>query len=543
MAGAALPSLSVCRRAAATNPGSADVWLVLGAVTATTAGDAAAVAPLRRALIIAPNRADIAGNLANAYERAAGARLPGGVGSGIAAARGAVLLNPAAPVAWGRLAVMASDADGHRESVAAGMRALRLSPETAEIWTSLGGALRRSERRAEAFAAFARALSLNPALSAAWAGLGLLRADNDEDPGAAYVLLDRGVLAQPDLAWSRVSRALVRLRAGRTAEGWDEYEWRMKVLPPPPPGRPPAIPSDARPTDLHGRSVLASAEQGMGDAIQFIRLVSLLRPWVARIAVECHPALRRLLRGAAGVDVWVENNEDVAACDGEIPLMSLPRLLGLDIDTIPASVPYLTAEPAAAAKWRLRMTAGESGTRPLRVGLAWRGSGGGGRTAPFDPVFAPLTGVKGVRFIGLHREVDQAAWAAAAGRPVERPGDDFDAGSDAFIDTAAILESLDLLISIDTATAHLAGALGRPVWLVLSHSPDWRWFSPFHDVTPWYPRTRLFRRPRSGDWSAVGEALADRLAELAASFNGAPTPCFPDPPATAPAPGAPASPY
>jgi tetratricopeptide (TPR) repeat protein len=527
---AAAPPPALCRRALASQPASTDAWLLLGvavAVSPSDGGDPAAIPLLRRALVLSPDRADVAINLANACGRASERADLLSRDRRLAAAGDAVRLDPASSVCWGRLAAALVDAD-RAEAATTAMRALRLEPDQAAAWCNLAVARRRMGLMAAAQTAFRRALALSPDLAPAWAGLGVLRADVDAAAGAAHAgpqahaVLDRAVRLAPDLPWPHLSRAMVRLRDGGLAEGWEEYEWRRRLAPPRPAGRPPPLSADPLSADppvaaWRNLSVLVYAEQGIGDVLQFVRLLAPLRRIVRRTVFECPPSLRRVLRTAPGVDVFWPDDGSPPTCDGEIPLLSLPRLLRLEFDDLPGPYPYLTVEPAATERWRTRLADSDGGRRPLRVGLSWRGSGRGRRSAPLADMFAPLARIPGVRFVGLHRAADRAAWDEAAGWPIERPGDDFDAGPDAFIDTAAALTALDLLISVDTATAHLAGALGRPVWLALGDAPDWRWPGGRTETTPWYPDARLFRRSRSGGWAAVGAEMAARLAELAAT--------------------------
>ncbi|HET7883500.1 MAG TPA: glycosyltransferase family 9 protein, partial [Acetobacteraceae bacterium] len=252
-----------------------------------------------------------------------------------------------------------------------------------------------------------------------------------------------------------------------------------------------------------GRTLLVRAEQGLGDAIQFCRFAPLVQG--GSVALEVHRPLGRLLASMTGVVPLVRMGDQLPAFDLYVPLLDLPRLLG----SSGAPVPYLSAEPDRVAMWR-----GRVGHDGLRIGVAWQGNPASaaehGRSYPVAELRA-LAGVPGIRLISLqrHHGLEQLA-ALPHGLRIETLGDDLDAGSDAFIDTAAVMQCLDLVITSDTSVAHLAGALGRPVWVALQHVPDWRWLLDREDC-PWYPTMRLFRQSRRGDWAGVFSRMAALL--------------------------------
>ena len=230
--------------------------------------------------------------------------------------------------------------------------------------------------------------------------------------------------------------------------------------------------------------------------------------------LEVQPSLGGLLGSLEGVKV-IRNGAALPEHDAELPLMSLPHVLGATLETIPREVPYLFAEPARVEAWAKRLPAGQ-----IRIGIVWQGKSTAdvdiGRSVPLRS-FAPLCRIPGLTLISLQK-YDGAEQLAhlPPGMNVETLGAEFDAGSDAFVDCAAVMMNLDLVISSDTAAAHLAGALGRPVWIVLKHVPDWRWMMDRED-TPWYPTARLFRQARRDDWDEVFERIAGELARAAAA--------------------------
>ncbi|MFN3076416.1 MAG: glycosyltransferase family 9 protein, partial [Alphaproteobacteria bacterium] len=261
--------------------------------------------------------------------------------------------------------------------------------------------------------------------------------------------------------------------------------------------------------------ILLQAEQGAGDTIQFVRYVREMKQRAARVIVACKPSLARLFQGMPEIDqVLPHGATTLPHFDCHVPMLSLPHFLGTDLSTVPSGIPYLHPRPDLAAAWRERL-------RPfsgLKIGLTWRG----------DPthredrmrsiaasVIAALFEVPGTKWFFLQTDVnddDRAAFAVAADGRAET----LDCGPllTDFADTAAAIASLDLVISVDTAVAHLAGALGRPVWLLLPFAPDWRWLENRED-SPWYPTLRLFRQTRRGDWAGVMERISGELRALA----------------------------
>jgi hypothetical protein len=254
--------------------------------------------------------------------------------------------------------------------------------------------------------------------------------------------------------------------------------------------------------------VLVFNDHGLGDTLQFCRYLPLMTAAGAQTTFVVPPKLHRLL--SSGIRArCVGAAPEGEVFDSQIALSSLPRAFGTRLGTIPAEVPYLRAEPDRVARWRARL--GESG---FRIGLVWQGNpdpaADRARSFPLAAL-GPVAALAGVRLIALQvgaalTQIDLSPC------PVETLGPDFDAGPDAFLDTAAAIESLDLVISCDTSVAHLAGALARPVWIALKCDAEWRWLRERGD-SPWYPTARLFRQPQAGDWASVFSKMADALRE------------------------------
>jgi hypothetical protein len=249
---------------------------------------------------------------------------------------------------------------------------------------------------------------------------------------------------------------------------------------------------------LNGKRILLHVEQGLGDAIQFVRYVPLVRSRGGRVLVRCWPTLKRLFTGQLGIEQVVDPTEPLGGFDVHLPLVSVARVMGTTLETIPADVPYLTPEPGLVEKWRKRLE--PDGPRRFNVGLVWAGNPkharDRSRSIPLA-MLAPLAQVPGMRFYSL-----QKGEAAAQARRPPADMELIDVGDELndLADTAALLQNLDLLISVDTAVVHLAGALARPGCALVTYMPDWRWLLGRND-SPWYPTLRLFRQPRPADWA------------------------------------------
>jgi hypothetical protein len=302
---------------------------------------------------------------------------------------------------------------------------------------------------------------------------------------------------------------MLLLSRGRFQEGWAEYEWRWQVQ-----GQPP--PTFDRPAwdgaPLGGGTLLLYAEQGVGDTLQFMRYAALARQRAGAVILGCPPALIPLLSRCAGVDQLVATDVPLPPFDAHAPLAGLPRLLGTTAETIPAPVPYLTADPERVRRWRDELAP----LRGFRIGVAWQGNA---RMVPYDrrrsfPLAAlePLARLPGVHLVVLQKGPGRDQLAAAAGWPLADPGGRLDESGGAFADTAAVVQNLDLVVTCDSAPAHLAGALGAACWVALPFAADWRWQHGRED-SPWYPTLRLFRQSRAGDWSDVFRRIVDALCD------------------------------
>jgi tetratricopeptide (TPR) repeat protein len=388
--------------------------------------------------------------------------------------------------------------------------ALRWRPDFPEALSNRGNILQKLQRFDEAVLAYDAALALRPFYVEAMCGRGVALkelARFDE----ALASFDAALRIDPAHAHSQNNRGALLLLLGDFERGWEGYEsrWLKENLPV---NALPRVFPEWRGEPLAGKRILVLDEQGLGDVIQFCRYLQKLAEAGADVTFICRKHLHRLLGSLSGNIRFVDAPLAGESFDYEIPLVSLPRAFGAKPNRILAEIPYLGAEPERVRRW-----AGSIGSRGLRIGISWQGSpnikADTARSVPLES-FAPLAKIDGVRLISLQKNagVDQLA-RGSLGFTVESLGDDFDAGPNAFVDTAAVVAGLDLVIACDTSIAHLAGALGKPVWVALKSVPDWRWMLE-GEHTPWYPQMRLFRQARRGDWEEVFARMVKELEML-----------------------------
>jgi tetratricopeptide (TPR) repeat protein len=385
-------------------------------------------------------------------------------------------------------------------------RAIRLQPDEAIYLSNLGNALTLTGRPDEAEAYCRQALRLKPDFADAYHNLGIALSTRGEIEQALQANA-QALRLNPDHIGARNCQAMWRLQMGDFTRGWEEYEWRWKKANVSPRTFPQPL-WDGSPLD--GRAILIHAEQGLGDTLQFLRYVPLVKRRGATVLFECQPALRQLLAGCPGIDRLVPRGEPLPDFDVHAPLLSLPRIFGTTLATLPADVPYLFADAGLVERWRSEL----SGVPGFKIGIAWQGNprfpADCMRSVPLTH-FAPLAQVDGVRLFGLQKGLGREQLRATASYlPVIDLGDQLDEATGGFMDTAAIMKNLDLVVSSDTAIAHLAGALGVPVWVALALGADWRFLRRRAD-SPWYPTMRLFRQTRLGDWDGVFTRIAAEL--------------------------------
>lgn len=399
------------------------------------------------------------------------------------------------------------------EAVESYRQAIAVQPQFVEAHYNLGNALKSSGCLEEALASFQECIRLKPDFPEPHNNMGLVLKEQGRLE-AAIDCYSCAIDLQPQFAEAHWNRSLALLLKGDFAQGWREYEWRFKR------GKWPcnflkhhtAPPWDGSP--FYAKRLLVFAEQGIGDTLQFIRYLPKVKALGGTVLFETMAPLFELLRGFEGIDELVPQNAaqpSVVACDWCIPLLSLPQLFNSDLNTIPAPLSYLDSDPAKTRSWNGRI--GQDG---FRVGIVWAGrpehENDHHRSCALE-YFMPLTQMEGIRLFGLQKgEAARQVKKLPDGRVVENLGEDFEN----FADTAGAVANLDLVISVDTAVAHLAGAMGKPVWLLLPFAPDWRWLMQRED-SPWYPSMRLFRQKSRGDWAEVFQRLALELKNLSTS--------------------------
>jgi tetratricopeptide (TPR) repeat protein len=426
------------------------------------------------------------------------------------------------------------------EAVASYRNALRLAPEHPEILYNLGNACLELGRVDDALASYDDVLAKKPSHVGALVNRGntLLRFNRPTEalasydmahagmPGHPQILTNRGhalrrldrpvealadfeaaLVAEPEFPEAHFEAAMTRLTLGDFDAGWRAYEWRWKASAFASRRRQFRAPLWLGDAPVSGKTILLHAEQGFGDTIQFIRYAPLLAGRGAKVVCEVQPELQPLLSQFKGVDVLAEG-QPLPRFDLHCPLLSLPLAFGTKPETIPASVPYLVAPEERLAHWRNRLTQGQP-----RAGFVWSGApthkNDSNRSIPLARL-AALFADPHLRCFSLQSELRDADSQLLRGLPnlVHLGGEFRD-----FADTAAVISLLDVVVSVDTAVAHLAGALGKPVMILLPYAADFRWMRNRSD-TPWYPTARLLRQPAFGDWDSVIARLGDELRQL-----------------------------
>lgn len=420
-------------------------------------------------------------------------------------------------------------------------QALRLIPDQPDALVNRGAALHKLGLPLEAMAEYKRAVELDPGYAHGWYNLGTLqqelgdlteavaslqrcvlvsptyRAAHFNLANALYMLgrleeslihFDRAIDLDPVDGEARKNRSFARLMLGDYEGGLDDFEWRWSTPPLQQAWRDRGCPQWSGKESLQHKAILVHAEQGLGDTLQFCRYVIQLKLLgAAHVVFEVQKPLLHLMRRVDGADLVVPAGMPLPSYDFHIPLMSLPKALGTTPSTIPAPIPYLEVPEGRGKYWSERIPKGS-----FNVGICWQGSAKGvevGKGIPLS-AFAPLAACAGVRLFSLQKLGDESLpEPAGVTIPLTIFGPSFDSDLP-FADTAGVMESLDLVISTDTSVAHLAGALGVPVWVALPYVCDWRW-GPTSSTTPWYPNMRLFRQTTRGSWDACFEQIRKAL--------------------------------
>jgi tetratricopeptide (TPR) repeat protein len=497
----------------------------------------AALESFDAALALQPRSADLCNSRGNALRRLQ--RLP----EALSSYERALALQPDLAVAHNNRGLVLQALGRQLEAAQSYQRALALQPQSAEFYSNLGTVQCELGEPAAAVASYRRALELQPGMRGVHGNLGTAMRDlqRPEEALAQYELAlkeapgdaashchlgnalfdleriaeaiasyDRAIALNPQHAPAHFNKSLCLLLSGDLAQGLPLYEWRKQLTGGTAPARGGKAWLGEEP--IAGRTLLVYADQALGDTIQFCRYVPLLEARGAHVVLAVQPQLRELLAGLSPAVRIVGTDAASEPCDYHCALASLPLAFCTTLASIPAAVPYLLADPARSERWRSSL-----GAAGLKVGIAWQGSRNRidvGRSVPLH-MFARLAAIPGVRLVSLQKGEALEELRRAPGKPaIEIPGEPFDEGPQAFLDSAALIGVLDLVITADTALAHLAGALAHPTWVALKSVPDWRWMLERTD-DPWYPSVRLFRQSRRGDWEGVFTAIHAELARLA----------------------------
>jgi tetratricopeptide (TPR) repeat protein len=546
-AGRLVEAATLYRRILAAAPDHADSLHLLGLIAHQRGHDEDAVRDITQAVALNPTAASFYGNLGEAFRGLGRKR------DAFAQYRRAVQLEPEYPEAHSNLALLLHQAGRPDDAAARYETAVALRPGHAETYYNFAVALQQNDRAAASLALYRRALRIAPGLAEAHRHLGIalrelgrtddalghfreavrLRPDSIEARNSLGLALqdkgnldeaeghfDAAIRLKPDHRLAYFHKSLIQLVRGEYRAGWQNYEarWHVGVLRPPSGLRQPIWTGQ----DPVGKTILLHSEQGWGDSIQFCRYAPLLARRGARVLLGVRAPLTALMRSLDGPVTVIEDGASLPPYDYHCSMLSLPHLFATELETIPAQIPYLAADPDKVRDWAALL----DGSRGLKVGLVWAG----GARQEFSGLLqamdrrrsitlaqlAPLAAIPNVTFVSLQKgEASVQAGGAPAGLTIH----DFTARLDSFADTAALVQNLDLVISVDTAVAHLAGALGKPVWLLNRFDTCWRWLLGRSD-SPWYPSMRLFRQDQPGEWAPVIDRMADALAILANHRHG-----------------------
>lgn len=463
-------ALAVFDKALRLNPGLAEAHLNRGNILMLRKRFEEAVVSFDTAVQINPNFAQAYCNRGNALEKM------GRLDEALASCNGALNLNTGNAEFRASRANILSRLRRYDEALGDISSALSLQPHSADFHYNHGNILIEVKRHHDAIAAFNKALAV--------------------DPGFADAHFNEG------LCW---------LSLGDMERGWRKYEYRFKTSEYPEVKRNFPQPVWSGDSSINGKTIFIHTEQGFGDTLMNCRYVPLLASMGARVVLEVKPELLQLMEGLEGVSTLIARGADIPQIDFQCPIMSLPLAFETRLETIPSAVPYLKVPGERADHWRSKL-----GDSRFKIGVAWAGNPSfktdRDRSITLKNIL-PVCSVPGATFFSLQKDLrDGDAEILNANPHIRHLGSDLKN----FLDTAAVMESLDLIISSDTSIVNLAGALGRPVWILLSFNSDWRWLLDRTD-SPWYPTARLFRKDKSGDWASIVDKVS---AELAKTLTG-----------------------
>jgi Flp pilus assembly protein TadD len=455
----------------------------------------------RQVLTLRPDLVSAHNNLGNVFAAM------GQADQAIASYRQALFLQPDFFEASYNLAKTYHEFGRLEEAVDAYRLVVQLQPEMAEAQNNLGITLCSLARFEEGIAAFRQAVALRPDQPQTWNNLGnaLGGVGRFDEAATAYC---KAISLRPNYPTAHLNLGINLLTRGDFVRGWPEYEWRWRVNDPRPRLHLTAPWWDGN--QLHGRTILLHNEQGFGDTIQFVRYVPIVADRGGKVILVCQEELIPLLHGLKGVIALAKAGGPIPKHDLHCPLLSLPGLTGTTPSTIPGSAPYLSADVKLADQWKERLPAADG---RLKVGLAWAGEANHPNDRNRSLRLEQLLGlwqVPNTWFCSLQTgEASKQARAIPQPLEIKNWSDELKD----FGDTAALIANLDVVVSVDTAVAHLAGAIGKPVFLLVPFIPDWRWMLARGD-SPWYPTMRLFRQPRKEDWDSPIREIIEAVSGL-----------------------------
>ena len=474
-------------------------WKILGVIFGQSGIPEQALEPMRQCVRLNPYDAEAHSNLGNALVEL------GRFIEAEASCREAIRFKPTFAQAHGNLGVVLHALGRFSEAEASCLEAIRLAPDYARAHYNLGNALKELGRLIDAEASYREAIRLKPDFADAHYNLCHALEDLGRLIDAEASCLE-AIRLKPDYAEAKFSLSLQRLLQSDFDEGLQLYEWRWegsKDLKLQKRNFKQALWSGNEP--IKGKTLLIHAEQGLGDTIQFCRYIKLVQQLGAEVIFEAQAPLVALLSHLDGISRLIPKGTELPAFDYHCPLLSLPLAFKTNVDSIPASIPYLSAESDRENRWKERL-----GQHGYKIGICWQGKQNiKGRSVPIEYFYA-LSQIPKVRLISLHKgDGEQELDSLPEGMQVETLGSAFDS-TGAFLDTAAVIKCCDLVITIDTSVAHLAGALGVRTWVALKFSPDWRWLLDRSD-SPWYPTMRLFRQKQNGEWQSIFDEMTSML--------------------------------
>ncbi|HEX3504579.1 MAG TPA: tetratricopeptide repeat protein [Xanthobacteraceae bacterium] len=490
---------AVCRQIIEAQPNMPEAEHLLGVIAHQNGKLGEAIEHVQRAVKLAPQVALFHANLGEMQ------RLGGRPKLAVEEARRALEIEPRMPAALSNLGVALYELKDYEEAARAQRKAIAAAPNFAEAHSNLGNALHAVRKFDEAIAAYRRAIALKPDYADGWANLGTtLHHSGSFDEGIAA--LRRAIALAPHHANAHSGLGILLLMRGEFGEGFDEYEWRLRSTERKGP-RFPEIPWAGE--SLAGKHIYVQAEQGFGDTVQFARYIPLLAQRAGRVTLRVHQQLVTLLRESLPGITVLGDRGDAAPYQSDTVLLSLPRMFRTRLESIPAEVPYLRVPADAAQRWQTRL----ANMKGAKVGLVWAGNPehvNDTRRSLDLKTLGPLFDVRGASFVSLQYGPRTADLKKLKGKAaIENLGAQFDD----FTDTAGAVSALDLVITVDTSVAHLVGALGKPVWVLLPWVTDWRWML-YREDNPWYPTMRLFRQKRGEDWADIVVQIAKELAAV-----------------------------